>query len=266
MGLGIDTIVGSALNPGASGGAATMNTGDSATVRNFNQTSRARMDFVSRQGTVAGFVEIKSPRFHDVSRGLHWIFNESPAVQLMPPQTGQPVYGADSLTINISGGTSETDGFAAGIYYFDIPGIAAILHSPAEIIAAIVNIKPIEVDVTQGASVFAWVDTALTTTENLLKANTYYAILGYTTDTAALAVGVKGPETGNLRICGPGSTSTFFTDQYFIYMSNLHQNPYIPVFNANNRANLFVSIAGLATGGTTKVVLNAAELAAGFTP
>lgn len=266
MGLGIDTIVGSIANPGAAGAAVTMQTGDSSTVRNFAQAAKARLDFVGRQGTTAGFVEIKSPRFHDVSRGLHWIFNETPAVQLMPPMTGQPVYGADVLTINVSGGTAETDGVAAGIYYTDIPGISAILKSASDILPNVVNIKPIEVDCTQGASAFLWVDTAITATENLLKANTYYAILGYDTDTAALAIGVKGPETGNLRIAGPGSTSTFFTDQYFLYMNEKHQVPYVPIFNANNRNNFFVSVSQLATGGTTKVMLNVAELAAGFQP
>lgn len=268
MGLGIDTIVASALNPGAAPAAdnAVINGGDSKTVRNFAQTSRARLDFVCRQGATAGLVGVKSPRFHDVSRGLQWILSESPSTVLMPRETGQPVYGADIMQLTISGGGAETDGISIGIYYYDIGGIAATLKSPGDILPNVVNIKPTEVDVAASATAFAWNDTALTTTENLLKANTWYAVLGYETDTAAVAVGVKGPETGNLRVCGPGAISGLLLADYFVEMSLRHGAPYIPVFNANNRANFFVSTAFAAVAGTVKITLNLAELASTFTP
>ena len=269
MGLGIDTVVATATNPGAAPAAdnAAVNAGDSKAVRNFNlATAKARLDYVSRQGVTTGFVGIKSPRFHDVSRGFQIITTDTPAVQLMPPQTGQPVYGADTLQLTLSGGGAEVDAMCFGIYYTDIPGIAALLKSPADILPMIQNVKPIEVDVSAQATSGGWSDTALTTTENLLKANTWYAVLGYTVDTASLAVGLKGPETGNLRLCGPGPTTTFFTDQYFVYMSERHQAPYIPIFNSNNRANLFVSTALVSTAATPKVQLITGELAAGFAP
>lgn len=268
MGLAIDTIVASAVNPGASPAAdnATINAGDSKTVRNFSPTSRARIDYLARQGTTAGFVGVKSPRMHDVSRGIQYIESETPSTRLLPPDVGSPVYPADILLLTLSGGAAETDGMAAGIYYQDLPGVAALLKSPADIIPNVQNLKPVEVDVTQAATAFLWVDTAINATENLLKANKWYAVLGYTSDTAAVAVGVKGPETGNLRICGPGPTVTFDVTDYFIFMSIRHQAPYIPVFNANNRANYFVSLSGLATGGTTKVQLTLAELVDAYAP
>ena len=266
MGLAIDSVVFSLNDPGTAGGAATANTGDSLTIRNFPNSAYARIDAIARQGATEGFIELKSPRMHDAVRGLHVISVETPTVFLLPRQTGQPVYPADTMTVNISGGTNELDAGAFFTYYSDLPGVSAHCFTWDSLLSQVVNLKPLEVDVGSQATGAGWSDTTLTTTENLLKADTWYALLGYEVDAACLAVGIKGPETGNLRFCGPGSTSSFPTHDYFIQMSVLHKQPYVVVFNANNRANLFCSTATVSTSATPKVVLNLAELARGFTP
>src|SRR5690348_14643185 len=109
MGTAIDTVVFTASNPGSAGAAATANTGDSFTIRNFPNSAYARIDGVVRQGATEGFVGLKSPRMHDAVRGLQFITSETPSVFLLPRQTGQPVYPADTLTVSLSGGTAETD-------------------------------------------------------------------------------------------------------------------------------------------------------------
>jgi len=76
----------------------------------------------------------------------------------------------------------------------------------------------------------------------------------------------QGPETGNLRVCGPGTINGFLVGDYFVEMSLRHGAPYIPVFNANNRGNFFVAINTIAVAGTIKVTLNLAELAGSFAP
>ncbi len=268
MGLAIDTAVFAVTNPGAtpSNDNTTAATGDSKQVRNFTPTSRAYLEFISRQGTTAGFVRVMSPRMHDVSRGLTFLPNETPAVKLFPFETEQPMYSGDFLQITVSGGTAEADAAAISIYYADLPGSDAKLHALSEIVPNIVNLKSVEVDITQSGTAFVWVDAAINTTENLLKADTWYAVLGFDTDTAALVIGVKGPETANLRIGGPGPTSTLATNDYFIRQSQSSARPFIPCFNANNRAGFFVSLNCLAISGTTKVSLELCELAASFTP
>ena len=183
---------------------------------------------------------------------------------LMPPDVGQPVHPSDALTVTLSGGTAEVDAGCFGIYYTDLPGTAAKLHSWGDISGAIQNIKPVEVDFTTSATAAVWNDTVITTTENLLKADTWYAVLGYLTDTAVLCMGIRAPETGNLRICGPGPTSTFRTDNYFIYMAGHRGVPYIPTFNANNRGGVFLSAAAVATSTAVKGSLILAELASSF--
>lgn len=267
MPIAIDTIQGIATNPGPAGAAITIASGDSLNVRSFNPTSKAAIHFLSRQGTTAGFVRVRSPRLHDATKGITFFPGETPVSSvLLPPQIGQPVYALDALIIEVAGGTAETDAVALGIYYDDLPGSAAIVKDIATVQGNMVNIKVVEVDVTQGATAYAWVDTKVNTTEDLLKANKYYAVLGYDTDTVAMAIGVKGPETGNYRCAGPGPTLVLSTTDYFAKMAFWHQKPYLPVFNSNNRNGYFVSTSQLATTGTTKVSLVLAELVDGFAP
>lgn len=267
MPTAIDTIQGIATNPGTTLTGITIASGDSLNVRSMAPNSKAEIHFISRQGATAGAVRVFSPRLHDAVKGLTYFPNETPVSStLLPPQLGQPVYSLDALSVQVSGGTSETDAVALGIYYDDLPGSAAIVKDIPTVQGNRVNIKVVEVDVTQGSTAFAWVDTKINTTEDVLKANKYYAVLGYDTDTVALAIGVKGPETGNYRCAGPGPTLVLSTTDYFAKMAFWHNKPYLPTFNSNNRNGYFVSTCQLATGGTTKVSLILAELADNFTP
>lgn len=264
MGLAIDTVAFSAVNPGAApaAGNAVVNAGDSFQIRNYAPTGKAYIDVMARQGVTEGFVEVRSPLLHDNVRGLHYITTETPTVLLMPQSVGQPARSADTLTVTLSGGAAETDAGMFSAYYSDLPGAAAKLHSWGELQNLVQNIKPVEVDFTSTAG-GAWLDTVITTTENLLKADTWYALLGYTTDAPVNAIGIKAPETANLRICGPGATSSFRTDEYFIVMDQRHGRPYIPTFSANNRAAIFVSCSAVASAAT-KAILVLAELDKSF--
>ena len=264
MGLAIDTVGFSALNPGAApaAGNAVVNGGDSFQIRNYAPSGSASIDVVARLGVTEGFVELRSPLFHDNVRGLHYITAETPTVLLMPQQVGQPARSADTLTVTLAGGGAETDAGMFSTYYTDLPGAAAKLQSWANLSALVQNIKPVEVDFTTTVG-GVWLDTVLTTTENLLKADTWYALLGYVTDVPVTAIGIKCPETANLRICGPGATTSFRTDEYFLLMDARHGRPYIPTFSANNRAAIFVSAMAVAAVAT-KATLILAELAKSF--
>lgn len=264
MGVAIDTVVFSATNPGPTVTAASANSGDSLSIRAFGSGAFARIDWISRQGATSGIVGLRSPRMHDNTRGLRFVESETPAVKLLPPVTGQQVYPADTLIAELTGGTAEVDAGAFGVFYSDLGGSSARLTTWDAISGVIANLVAVEVDVSAQATSAGWSDTGFTATEDLLKADTAYAVLGYTADTACLAIGIKGPETGNYRLCGPGPTATFDTADYFVVMSQKHGAPYIPVINANNRKNLSVCTALVSTAATPKIDLILAELAAGF--
>ena len=262
MGVAFDTVAFSAANPTATFGtvAPTVASGDSFTVRAYPvQTALARLFRVIRQGVTTGGVRVLSPLLHDNVRGITILTTETPAVFAFPREVQQILRPQDTLVVQLSGGAAETDAGALLIYYSDLPGASARLYSPADIGPRIKSIKPLEVDFTTVVAGTGWLDTVITATEDLTHANTDYAVLGYTCDTACTAVGIKGIDTSNLRVCGPGSTSSLVTGDYFWENSVRENLPMIPVFNSANKGATFVSAFAVAAAAT-KVILNLAEL------
>lgn len=266
MGMAIDTVGFQATNPGAGGAAATVLGGDSFTVRNGAAGSRVILEEILRQGATAGFVRVRSPLLHDNVRGIMFTTPDTPSRFLFPPDAGQPLQPLDNLIVEISGGGAEVDGGVMVNYYENLPGAAARLHLPGDILPNIKFIKPVQVACAVPGTAFTWTDTVMTTTENLLHATSDYAVLGYITDTACCAVGIKGQDTGNLRVCGWGSTDPSDTSDFFIRKSEREGRPWIPVINAANRFSTFASILTSAVAGTINVQLILAELNSPITP
>lgn len=262
MGLAADTVLVAALNPGAGPTAGNVTaSGDSLGVRSFGPTDKAYLDNIIRMGTTAGFTQVRSPLFHDNVQGIRVTPAESPSVFSLPGAVAQRLQPQDTLIVELSGGAAETDIALLSTYYTNLPGAQARLHDWGEIANNIQSVKPVRIAVTSSATVGAWVDTALTTTENLLHANTDYAVIGYMSNTALGAIGIKGIDTSNLRVCGPGATQEFPTTQYFKYMNEKTGRPYIPVFNSANAQATFVSVCAATASVAAVVELILVELA-----
>lgn len=264
MGIAAETVAFFATNPGAAGIAATMATGDSNRVRTFNPASPGKILSAGRQGVTEGFLQIASPALHDNVRGIRFITSETPTSFALPREIGQPLVSGDTLTLSLSGGAAEVDGGMLTAFYSDLAGIQARLHTWGDVAGMIEHIKILEVDFNTAAVAMQWADTVITTTEDLLNADRSYAVLGYSTDIALCAVGIKGQETGNLRLCGPGITRTDDTADYFAELAETYGLPMIPVISANNKGSIFVSAAAVAVGAAAKVCLYLARLAPGF--
>lgn len=261
MGIAIDTVVFKATNPGASATAAAAVSGDSLTVRSFDKPAYARLEQLWRQGATAGLIGIRSPVLHDPTRGIRFTTAETPSIMDMPRDVGQPLAPSDTLIAELSGGTAEVDLGAMMIYYSDVTGLSANLFNWGDIRGAIGNIKPLEVDITTNGTAGLWSEAAFNSTEDLFHADRQYAVLGYLTDTAVLAVALRGAETGNIRAGGPGTTASFDTTDYFIRMSERMGTPHIPVIKANNRAAIMGAISAVATSTAVKVQYILAEMA-----
>jgi len=261
MGMAIDTILVNAINPGAGGAVGTVAaSGDPLQVRAFPPGAHCYLENIIRMGTAAGFVGVTSPMLHDPVRGIRITPGESPSVFSLPPQVGQGLQTQDTLTVTIGGGAAETDIALLSLYYDNLPGVAARLHNIGDVMGNIDNIKPLAVAVTSSATIGGWSDTVLTTTEQLLHANTDYAVLGFMSNTALGAVGIRGIDTGNLRACGPGATSEFPTTDYFVAMSAKTGRPHIPVFNSANVGATFASVCASTASVAATVEFILAEL------
>lgn len=259
----IDTILTNVTNAGGAPiglTAATAAIGDSLTIRNYPLTSPARLEAVSAQMSGTRQARITSPMFHDNVTGMTFSFSEQPSHFLLPREIGQPLTPGDTLTVALSAAATSSSSAVLFNYYTELPGADARLYNWGDISGLIDNIKPIQIAVTTNATIGQWQDTVITTTENQLHARHDYALLGYSTDVALCAVGIKGQETGNLRVCGPGPTSTLDTTDYFVAMAEMHGTPHIPVFNADNRLSIYVSTAANTASVAANVTFILAEL------
>jgi hypothetical protein len=259
MGLAVDTIAGSVTNQ-TTLTALTMASGDSLAVRNFPQaTAKAFLYRVGRQSVTAGQLRILSPLLHDNTKGLTYSLGETPSIATFPREAFQQLQPQDTLVIQTFGSGAEVTAAYAAIYYTDLPGAAARLFSWADIKPRIKTIKALEVDMTTVIASSGWTDTLITATEDTTHANTDYAVLGYITDTAMCAIGIKGIDTGNMRIAGPGSLNSIITADYFVENSLRDGVPFIPVINSANKGATNVSTFAVAAVAS-KVTLNLAEL------
>ena len=265
----IDTIASFQGTVASTLAAGTMATGDSSVIRNFPQSAKARLlaAFYDDVTTPLAW-RVRSPLLHDNVRGIQFNPGAAAPSSLFPQYLQQPLQPQDQLTFELS--TAAATGKALGaisIYYDQLPGAMARLYSPGDIIPLVENVKPVLVSIGSGANTAGqWLDTVITTTENLLHANTDYAVLGATLDVAVACLAVKGIDTGNLRCAVPGGVNNPYGPDWFVRMSQAAGLPCIPVINAANAGSTFVSIiSSAATGAASSFTLYLAELSHNLT-
>lgn len=258
----LDTIASFQGTVGSTLAAGTMATGDSNVIRNFPQGAPPAqlIELLYDDVTSPQPARIRSALLHDNVRGIQVTPGVTAPSKLLPSWAYQDLQPQDALTFELS--TAAATGKAllgCSIYYPQLPGAAARLYSPGDVINLITNIKPLYVAVGSGANTAGqWLDTVITTTENLLKANTDYAVLGIVFDQPVAALAIKGADTGNLRCAVPGGTNNPYGDDYFVRKSVEAQLPLIPVINAANAGSTFFSIissAATSAAATGQLIL-----------
>lgn len=262
----IDTIAAYQGTVNSTLAAGVMATGDSASVRALGPGGTARLIAAFYDDVTTPLAaRVRSPLLHDPVRGIQFNPGAAAPALLYPSPIPQPLKAQDQLTFELS--TAAATGkalLATSIYYQGSGTLPARLFSPGDIYPLIENVKPVLVSVGSGANTAGqWYDLAINTTEDLLHANTDYAVLGITLDVAVAALGVKGIDTGNLRVCCPGGTNNPYGASYFAQLSMWTQLPCIPVVNSANKAATFLSlISSAATGAASSATIYLAELSA----
>lgn len=264
MGVAIDTVLVDVHNTSTNALALTAgtvtNSGDSLSIRSFDSPAWAKLEAIYTQGSGTQQYRVASQRMHDNVTGLTWEPKENPSGFLLPRQVGEPMYSADTLTVSANAAASSDTLAALSIYYSDLTGADQKLATWAQVKGSMVKFKTVEVACTTSATIGTWVDTVITTTENQLKADYTYAVLGFTTSADLCAMGVKGPGTSSMRVCSPGKSATMDISDYFIVMSELHGTPHIPIIKANDRASTYVSTCANTASVTGDVYMTLAQL------
>lgn len=275
MGAAFETITAAKANiTGGAYEALPAVAGDSLTVRAFNAPGQAwLLDAWAIDSDHKALFDIRSPRLHDNVRGILMANMAltpggaaAVAAQLMfPAGAAQPYYSADPLIAEVNGTAADDAVLCQSIYYSDLPGANANLHSWAEIKPRVKNYVGILVQPTanatpggRGASV------ALNSVDSRLKADTQYALLGALTDTPVTLIGFYGADTGNYRVGIPGIWDPAKSRTWFVDLSLREGLPLIPVLNANNQGSTNIDLVDAEASTQPNITLMFAELAGNF--
>lgn len=261
MGAALQVITGQATNPGITITALTPNSGDSYTVRSTDMSADIELLDAWAFTTTNLLMRIRSPRMHDQAQNIRLQPTASQPYPLLLGPGSQRLYSQDPITVELTGGTAEVDAATLLVYYANLPGVAARLHSWAEVHPLIENLTTIEVDLTSsGTSCNYSSVVALNGNFDTLVRNVDYAILGYQCPTNGLSLGITGVDTGNLRVGGPLSNLAFLTNRWFVDLSSRTGKSLIPVINSANVAGINIDCVAQATSTSFKVGIHLAEL------
>lgn len=268
MGLAAETLIGY-LSAAAVTTRQSLTPGNSSTftVRSAAPNSKAHLRSVWGNLSGAGAINIRSPRMHDAIDAV----NLRAAASLQTPLTwegfDQVLVPVDLLDVGVTFDAAPVaatiEGIGMTVTYDDLPGAQFNGRSWAEVQPQILNYYGQFVTPTTGATAGDWgAGVAINSSYDQLKAGTNYAVLGYVLTAACTAIALQGPDTGNYRFGGPGSTDPRITRGYFVDLAASTGQPLIPVIQANNKGATLVTAAGDAAGAAIVVGLVLAELAA----
>ncbi len=240
-----------------------MAAGNTLTIRNAPLDSDVKLLQTWADVQFAGQFRIRSPRLHDNVRGIHLDTVAAQVVPLLPWKFAQKLVPQDTLIAELSAADAAGDIETACmlLYYANLAGVDARLATAEEVIRRTVNIVTVENTIALGALGGYSGEEAINAEEDLLKANTDYALLGYLVDTECACVRWRGADTGNLGVGGPGNPAIRFdTKNWFVRLSEEYGLPMIPVFNSANRAGILIDGAQDENGADTTVTSIFAEI------
>jgi hypothetical protein len=245
-------------------------TGDSATFFNVPQGSAPYLaEIWGVDDAHAAEISLTASRFHDQTFGIRTAIPSGAALApttrpslVSPAGFDQPIFPSDVLTINANGTAADNVNVTLQLYYPDLPGIAARLATSQYVRQNMKNLVGVRCSPTSGAGTYG-ATVALNAVTNLLHANTDYAVLGFSSQTACASVVMQGVDTGNLRIGGPVLAAPEHDAFIFPDLSDKYGVPLIPIINANNAGG--TTIAAAHTAAAAKVIdVLLAELAVPF--
>jgi hypothetical protein len=242
-------------------------TGQSTTVRNTALGTKISLEAFWQESAQAGGFRVRSPRLHDNVRGIEMNAPATTPMNAIGLRPYTPLVAQDLLIVEASGAAADATGVFLYASYGSLPGSDGNWATWAQVQPRIVDIMTQEYDASAVATANNWsVGTALNTTSDLMKANTWYALLGFVTSVTCGAVAIQGPDTGGLKIGGPGIANALETREWFCWMDQYGEEPGIPIINSANKAGTFIYFGDPGSTVTTNVDFLFAELSGSSLP
>lgn len=254
MGKALELITVQATAPGA-GATFLAVAGNSLTIRDTREAAWFAAAFSTRQ--TGGFMRYTSPLLHDAVVGMQFAVDSNAGLTARLHHWGclQQLYAQDTLIAFGSGsGTAGDIEFGSFLVaYEDLPGVDAYLIDEAELRRRADDVYAFQNTLATGTTGGYSGSEVLSAEQDQLKANTDYAIIGYTVTVPAHAIRYVGQDWGNLGLGGPGLPNESLTQDWFVRLSAHCKMPLIPVFNSSNKTNTFVDAAQNENGADTIV-------------
>ncbi len=257
MGKGFEVVTGFVTAPGATLTAWTLAAGVSLQVKNCPFEAPIWLMQMWGDWQTAGVLRVTSPRLHDNVQGIRVTGVASEVKPLMASGVKQRLIPQDTLVVAQSGSATAGDieSGALLVYYENLPGIDGRLITKSDLMKYGGNVVNVENTLALGTAGGFSGEEAINAEYDLLKANTDYALVGYVTNVECAVLGWRGPDTGNLRVAGPGDElEKEITSQWFIWLSEMYGLPCIPVINSANKASTLID--GVQDENGTDVTVN----------
>lgn len=246
---------------GAGVGVATPMAGDSFQVPAVNPTSQARIENIWANGASTDFVRVRSPRMHDANQGIRLQVGGVVPQPLLPWSCDQPIYPLDTPIVEIDQTAAATGAISLIYEYDDFPGSNPRLATWEEVDPRIRQVMGCQVALGAIPSIGQYSPgNAINSAFDNFEAGYDYALLGYIVSAPRLTVCVAGPDTGFLKMGGPGINDPKITMEWFQRISRLTGRPFIPIIAANNKGATNVFQTDSAASGAVNVTLILAML------
>lgn len=243
LGPALDTVTAQGTAIGATIAALAAATGDSLAVKFCPLEKTVRLLSYWSDVQVAGTGRIRSARLHDNVSAMRFDTIIGDLRPYLPWGVAQRVYPNDVLNVELAGSAvgGDLEVIVLLLYYEDLPGISARFISPDELMRRGGNIYQGENTLSTGTGGSYQGGEAVNIEIDQFHAGGQYALVGYLCDTEMGAICWRGPDTGNLRVSGPGEeTERELTADWFIRLSRAFNVPLIPVISAENKAATLV--------------------------
>jgi hypothetical protein len=238
----IDTVTATVTAAAVAGAAAAAVAGDSLLVR--STSARIRLLNMWIDTDALGFVQVTSPKLHDVTRGIRFRTQVHEPFPLLPYEAMQDLYPVDQLAVTIgsAAGAGKIDNLMMMLYYDDLAGAGATLIDVPTLQKR--KAETVTVEYAPGAPASGNTYSglaALNAQSDLLKRGSSYALVGYQLSANVTGITIRGADSSNFRIPMPGYVPAgFATGTWFYDLSNYFGLSLIPVFQAANSAGIFI--------------------------
>lgn len=241
----IETIGATVTAPGAGPTAAAAVTGDSLSTKAARVGSLVFITAICVDQQAAGMVQLTYPSGHDTTRGLRVRGAAAAPSNRMLTGLRMPVNSQELMSLAVSGSAvaGDVENIAMTLWYEDVPGLNARLIDRGTYESRVEKFMSVDASITATAAGVWSAAEALNAESDLLLPNRDYAVIGAGFGAEACALGIRGPDTANVRVAIPAfSAQAFDPRDWFVKMALETGLPTIPVINSGNKANTLLDV------------------------